>query len=128
MKDILRKYVDHEDYASAIEILIKSHLVEPAALYRIPSIAKLCGWTDDKISDDQIGRSLDKLFKADRSSLQTETILNAISSYEIDTSTIHNDTTSVKFFGEYTHQSSQSIQLKRGHSKDHRPDLKTTHL
>ena len=124
LKDILRKYVNHEGYASAIEILIKSHLVEPAALYRIPSIAKLCGWTDDKISDDQIGRSLDKLFKADRSSLQTETILNAISSYEIDTSTIHNDTTSVKFFGEYTHQSSQSIQLKRGHSKDHRPDLK----
>ena len=95
------KYLNHEKYVAAIEILIKSHLVEPAALYRIPSIAKLCAWTCEKMSDDQIGRALDKLFKADRSSLQTEIILNSISNYEVDTSTIHNDTTSVKFFGEY---------------------------
>ena len=124
LRNTLMKYLNHEKYVAAIEILIKSHLVEPAALYRIPNIAKLCGWTCGKMSDDQIGRALDKLFKADRSSLQTEIILNSISNYEVDTSTIHNDTTSVKFFGEYKSQSKQSVQLKRGHSKDHRPDLK----
>lgn len=123
-KEILRKYIKHEDYIVAIEILLKSHLVEPAALYRLPEMADIYGWADRKMSDDRIGRALDKLFKADRSSIQTEVVLKVLSCYGIDASTIHNDTTSIKFFGDYHHQSKKSVQLKRGHSKDHRPDLK----
>jgi transposase len=36
---------------------------------------------------------------------------------------IHNDSTSVKFFGAYRNQNRKAVTLKRGHSKDHRPDL-----
>ena len=71
-----------------------------------------------------LARALDSLFEADRATLQTELTLRAISAYQLDTSTIHNDSTSIKFFGEYKAQERRSVQLKRGHSKDHRPDLK----
>lgn len=124
LRDVLSKHIDNKSYVSAIEILLKSHLTEPAALYRLPEIASMCGWSTYEMSDDKIARALDKLFKVDRSSLKTEIILKAMSSYEVDTSTIHNDTTSIKFFGEYKKQSKHSVNLKRGHSKDHRPDLK----
>jgi transposase len=50
--------------------------------------------------------------------------LTAIDKFEIDTSQLHNDSTSVKFSGAYEKQHPKAIQLKRGHSKDHRPDLK----
>ena len=124
LKNILNKHVRNESYSLAIETLLKSHLVEPAALYRLADIANIYGWSDCEMNDDKIGRALDKLFKLDRSSLKTEILLSAISNYNIDTSTIHNDTTSIKFFGEYKVQSKRSVNLKHGHSKDHRPDLK----
>jgi transposase len=37
---------------------------------------------------------------------------------------IHNDTTSVMVTGAYDHQNRHAVQLKRGHSKERRPDLK----
>jgi transposase len=37
---------------------------------------------------------------------------------------IHNDTTSVMVRGAYDHQNPKALQLKRGHSKERRPDLK----
>ena len=98
--------------------------MEPMALYRIPNLAKLYGWEDTNLNDDILARALDSVFKSDRATLQTEITLSMLSSYKIDTSTIHNDSTSIKFFGEYKTQSHQSVKLKRGHSKDHRPDLK----
>ena len=124
LQSVLGKHITHRRYVTAIEVLIKSHLMEPAALYRIPYLAKQFGWGNEKINDDLLARALDAIFKADKSTLQTELILKVISTYELDTSIIHNDSTSIKFFGEYEHQAKRSVKLKRGHSKDHRPDLK----
>ena len=76
------------------------------------------------IGDDAIGRALDRLFEADRASLLTHLALSALEHFDLDTSRIHNDSTSVKLSGAYAHQLPGAIQLRRGFSKDHRPDLK----
>jgi len=124
--DLLCEAVGNADYAKALDTLIKSALLRPNALYRIGQWANDFddGLVQRNLSDDVLGRALDKLFKADRASLLTKIALNAIKQFRLDTSQIHNDSTSVKLTGDYNAQNPKAVQLKRGHSKDHRPDLK----
>lgn len=126
VKGILCEALDQPDYAEALESLVMSALLRPDALYRVGAWANAFedGLIRKGLSDDMLGRALDRLFKADRASLLTKLILNAMKNFNIDTSQIHNDSTSVSFSGAYEAHHAKAIQLKRGHSKDHRPDLK----
>ena len=67
---------------------------------------------------------MDRLFAADRASLLTGLILQAVKVFEVQTDQIHNDSTSVKFSGAHARQKPGAVPLRRGFSKDHRPDLK----
>jgi len=124
---LLTPLIGHGAYIEALELLVKSVLLKPNALYRIGA------WAQDYdpayraaqyISDDVLARALDRLFEADRASLLTSLVVRAIQVFQIDTSQIHNDSTSVKFCGAYERQNPKGLQLHRGFSKDHRPDLK----
>ena len=127
LRKILQDAVKNERYAAALEVLIKSVLLSRSALYRVgewaasfdPHLA--CG---GDFNDDILGRALDRLYAVDRASLQTSCVLAAVRGFSIDTSTIHNDSTSVSFDGAYAAQDRKAVRLRRGHSKDHRPDLK----
>ncbi|MCA1700839.1 MAG: IS1634 family transposase, partial [Actinobacteria bacterium] len=67
---------------------------------------------------------------SDRGSLLTELVLGAVREFQIDCSQLHNDSTSVVLHGDYGdadgHQrgGQATVIAARGHSKDHRPDLK----
>jgi transposase len=127
LRSILARSRPLRVYIPALELLVKSLLVEPNALYRVrpwsqPYDPRWIG--PGTIGDDAIGRALDRLFEADRASLLTHLALSALEHFDLDTSRIHNDSTSVKLSGAYTHQLPGAIQLRRGFSKDHRPDLK----
>jgi len=82
------------------------------------------------VNDDRVGRALEALFDADRASLLTDVVLRAISEFGIDTSQLHNDSTSVSVHGAYrdahgaTRAGKPTVAITHGHSKDHRPDLK----
>ena len=114
-------------YVAALELLVKSVLLQPSALYRIEAWAQSCdpAWLPaGHFGDDAVGRALDRLFEADRASLMTALVLQAVKTFQVQTEQIHNDSTSVKFCGAYAHQKVNGVQLRRGFSKDHRPDLK----
>ncbi len=124
---ILTEAMGRGRYAEAILLLVKNILVERNALYAVRR------WSTEyapelvyggKIGDDTIGRALDRLFDVDRASLMTRIVLSAAKTFGVELSQIHNDTTSVTFSGNYDLQNPKALQLKRGHSKDHRPDLK----
>ena len=94
-------------YVPALELLVKSLLVEPNALYRVRPWSQQYDprWIGPgTIGDDAIGRALDRLFEADRASLLTHLALSALEHFDLDTSRIHNDSTSVKLSGAYAHQ------------------------
>lgn len=91
------------------------------------------GLTDGEqalLSDDRVGRALDELFDADRGSLLTELVLHAIREFDVDCSKLHNDSTSITLFGSYLQADGRerggksTAAAARGHSKDHRGDLK----
>lgn len=75
-------------------------------------------------NDDRYGRALDKLYEVDRASLMTEVVLQLIAATDLDLQQIHNDSTSVKTTGKMLGKTGTGLFFARGHSKDHRPDLK----
>jgi transposase len=82
------------------------------------------------LNDDRIGRMLARLFDADRASLLTRLVLDAVATFDIDLSRLHNDSTSLKLSGAYEQADGRERGGKptpaaaHGSSKDHRPDLK----
>src|SRR5215469_12936698 len=107
--------------------LMKNILVERNALYAVGEWAALydAGLVgQSKIGDDKLGRALDRLFAADRATLQTRIVLAVMNGFALKMEQIHNDTTSVMVRGAYDGQNAKAVQLKRGHSKERRPDLK----
>jgi len=82
------------------------------------------------LNDDRVGRMLARLFDADRASLLTRLLLDAIERFGIDTSRLHTDTTSIRFSGAYGAADGRprggkpTPAIAWGYSKDHRPDLK----
>ena len=127
LPELLTQSMGSARYAVAILLLIKNILLERRALYAIHEWsvqfdpALVCGGA---IGDDTIARALDRVYQSDRASLQTRIVLEAVQKFKIEVGQIHQDTTSVKLFGNYAYQLDKAVQLKHGHSKDHRPDLK----
>ncbi len=141
---LLEKYVPTNDsrakllYSLGLGILLRSILVEREPIYRqqevvegfAPAAFRISRNAMKHLSDDQIGRSLDRLFIADRGSLLTACMVNAVREFGIALKELHNDSTSIALCGQYPQAKGRTIRGRRapwityGHSKDHRPDLK----
>jgi len=119
------------DHAQTLSVLIRNIILSPAPLYRIAEWAKPIDpaalWLSERekksINDDRIARSLDALASSRARSLFFLLALHIIKRFELETHRIHNDTTTVTFYGEYK-SSYQDPQITHGINKDHRPDLK----
>jgi len=122
--------------AQAILLFVRNILIERQALYRLsewaapydPSLVGLGRAPASVLNDDRVGRSLDALFLADRASLLTAIVLKTITEFAIDTSELHNDSTTVTVTGQYkaprSYRGKAAVWLTRGWNKDFRPDLK----
>ena len=124
--------------AAAIRLAVTNLVLGREPLYGLGEWAArhdptLLGLTDEDlavVNDDRVGRALEALFDADRASLLIGVVLRAISEFDIDTTQLHNDSTSISVHGAYrdavgTVRGGQpTVAITFGHSKDHRPDLK----
>lgn len=125
-------------YAKGLGILIRSIIVEREPIYRhrdivdgfAPALFSISATQAGNLKDDQLGRSLDQLFLADRGSLMTEIVVAATRRFDVRMDQLHNDSTSIKFTGQYRAAKGRDLHGKPapcityGFSKDHRPDLK----
>jgi len=141
---LLEKHVPTTDrrcrvsHAQALGVLLRSIVVEREPIYRAQETvhgfaAGLFGVAADdleSLSDDRLGRALDRLFEADRTTLLTEVVLGMAKKFAVQMERLHNDSTSISFCGQYREQRGPSRTGQRpavlafGYSKDHRPDLK----
>ena len=124
--------------AKALGVLLRSILVEREPIYRQQEVVRSfdprafgLGSADvEHVGDDAIGRALDRLFDADRGALLTEVVVATVEKFGLTFEEFHNDSTSIRFCGQYSAASGRSIRGKPapfityGYSKDHRPDLK----
>jgi transposase len=115
--------------SKTLGIILRNIILERYPLYRIGEWALLRGVVSahqrDCMTDDRIGRALDRLFRSDRATLLTQVVLNAIEHHTVCTDRLHNDSTTISLFGEYgAYENLKSVKPRRGINKDHRPDLK----
>ena len=76
------------------------------------------------INDDVLGRTLDRLYNVGPELIFSRIASRAAKHFDINSKTVHLDTTSMKMFGKYEEKEGQRQVVKYGYSKDKRPDLK----
>jgi transposase len=125
-------------HARALGVLLRSIIVEREPIYRqqetavsfAPELFGLSPAQMEQLGDDRIGRALDRLFDADRAALLTKVVLAVGQKFAVRFTELHNDSTSVRFCGQYRSATGHPIRgrtapaITYGYSKDHRPDLK----
>jgi len=137
LKEILYKYIPahgNEDIPAVetLMLLIYNLILGKDPLYEleewVESIDFRCINNEDyenvKFNDDRFGRVLNKLYRVDRASLMTEIVVSFVKEFEIALTRLSNDATTIKAFGKYLGKTKTGLELKKGNSKDHRPDLK----
>jgi transposase len=121
-----------------IGLLVKNIVVEREPMYGIrewsskyaPSALGVDDAQLEYINDDRIGRVLDSIYDADRSSMLTEIVVGAVKEFNIKMDEFHNDSTTVTFSGMYfdaigdNKRGKKSLKIAYGKNKEHRPDLK----
>jgi transposase len=143
LEDALQRHVPSDarcavPHARALGVLLRSLIVEREPIYRqqetVHGFASGMFGIDaqamEHLSDDRLGRSLDRLFDADRAALLTEVVLTVAERFKLRFDELHNDSTSISLFGNYRAATGRTIRGRSapavvfGHSKAHRPDLK----
>lgn len=121
----------------ALTVLLTNLLLARQPLYALPAwvarrVPEHLDLRADQLlllNDDRIGRALDHLQRADRASLLTALVVQAVRAFAIELQELHQDTTTVTFSGDYANQLSaeqteRPPRITFGYNKDHRPDLK----
>ena len=144
LDDLLRQHLPATDRrhrlapATALGVLVRNLLLARVPLYSQPewaarAVPQLLGLRPAEVAqltDDQVGRALDRLFDADRATLLTQVVVRAVTAFAVDLAQLHNDSTTVTLTGEYRRARGRTLRGRRalaigyGHNKDHRPDLK----
>ena len=144
LQALLEKYVPTADrrsavtHAQALGVLLRSILVEREPVYRqhetvhrfAPGMFGIDAAQMQRLSDDRIGRALDRLFDADRGALLTAVVIAVGQRFGVAFDRLHNDSTSIALSGQYRAASGRALRARTapaitfGFSKDHRPDLK----
>jgi transposase len=145
LESLLRAYLPPEDGrlrispARGLLVLLKNLLLSREPLYGVgewaaqynPDVLGLSARQIGSLNDDRMGRCLDRLFQSDCSSLALAVVAHAVTEFDVDPEELHNDSTTVTFFGQYADACKElsrggqtRLAITWGHNKDHRPDLK----
>jgi transposase len=144
LEELLDRYVPTRDrrcavpHGRALGVLLRSIIVEREPIYRqeetvhgfAQGLFGLSVQEMEHLSDDRIGRALDRLFDADRAALLTEVVVATGQRFGVKFDQCHNDSTTITFCGQYRTAARRAIRgrtalaITYGFNKDHRPDLK----
>ncbi|MFI9785040.1 IS1634 family transposase [Kitasatospora sp. NPDC051984] len=121
--------VAHLTHGQVIEVLVANRLSSPTSMVRVGNWARawaveeVFGVEPDLLNDDRLARALDAI--APHLQEITGSIgAQAIAEFGVDTAQIHWDMTSMSLFGAYEDQEEGFPQVRYGHPKDRRVDLK----
>lgn len=125
----------HVNPVATLGAFLRCLIIARTPLYSViewarPFHPRLLGCAPEQLNDDRIGRSLDRLFDADRCALLTSFVLHMLQTFAITPQELHNDSTSITLTGWYGDadghpmRGKQTLRVLYGHNKDHRFDLK----
>jgi transposase len=125
-------------HAKALGVILRTLVVEREPIYRhqesvsafAPTLFGVDGSEVARLTDDSLGRALDRLFDADRGAFVTKLVVAVGKRFDVRFDQLHNDSTTIRLTGQYRQASGRTLRGRHapwvtyGHSKDHRPDLK----
>lgn len=140
----LQTYLPHDDArlrlapSAVLAVLVRNIVAGHRPVYALgewaapydPAVLGLGPSDVELLNDDRVGRTLDRLFDCDRASLITQTVLGVIRDFDVETTQLHNDSTTVTVTGNYPDADGRerggkaTPAIRHGHNKDFRPDLK----
>ncbi len=145
LQEFLEKYLPPDDPRQEVPttrcllLLLRNILLSREPIYGIgewaesyaPDLLDLKSDELKQLNDDRVGRCLDRLFDAPIPELLLDVVRHVIQEFGLRLDELHNDSTTVSFFGAY-HEASEEGQRRGrktlavtfGHSKARRPDLK----
>jgi len=124
---------------TALMVLVRNLLLSREPIYGIgewagrfaPDVLDLKPQHLEHFNDDRLGRCLDRLFENHSTEMVMAVTRHVIEQFHLSLDELHNDSTTVSFFGSYDDATEETVRRGRktaaityGHSKDHRPDLK----
>jgi transposase len=145
LADILRQCLPADDSRTQLPtsrgllVLVRNLLIAREPVYGVgqwaagyaPGLLDLWHHEVERLNDDRVGRCLDRLFDGLDADLIMKVVHQVIDQFQINLDELHNDSTSISFFGAYPEADEESrvrgrrsLAITFGHSKDHRPDLK----
>jgi transposase len=145
LKEFLARHLPPEDQRSKLDtprvvlLVLRNLLVSREPLYGVVEWARNFApdlfdlWSEDleHLNDDRVGRALERVFQALDTNLIMEVVTHVVQEFGVRWDELHNDSTTVTFFGDYPDAAEEQRCLGRtapaitwGHNKDHRPDLK----
>jgi transposase len=145
IRESLTRFLPREDQrhristATAILLLVRNILISREPVYGIGQwaaafVPELLNLRQDQLrslNDDRVGRALDRLFDVNFSEFVMDVMQHVVAEFKLDLAELHNDSTTVMFYGDYEEfdqpqlrRGKQTVAVRQGHSKDHRPDLK----
>ncbi|MGD3111931.1 DUF4277 domain-containing protein [Streptomyces sp. YGL11-2] len=123
--------IAHLTHGQVIETLIANRLSSPAQLFKVGewartwAVEEAFGIDPHLLNDDRLARALDAI--APHLDQVTGSVgAKAITEFGIDATRCHCNMTSVSLHGAFEHPEDGFPQVKYGHPKDRRPDLKQT--
>ena len=145
LSDILKQSLPDDDPRTQLPthrgllVLVRNILSSREPVYGIgqwassyaPDLFDMWHHEMDRLNDDRVGRCLDRLFDGLDADLIMTVVRHVIEQFHINLDELHNDSTTVSFYGAYWEAEEESrvrgrrtLAITFGHSKDHRPDLK----
>ena len=145
LEAILERHLPAEDgrmkvpTAAGVLLLVRNVLMSREPIYGVadwaygfaPDLLDLSEEPLAAINDDRLGRCLNRLFQGCGPELILEVVRHAVREFDLRLDELHNDSTSISFYGAYLSASQEKSRQGRkthaitwGFSKDHRPDLK----
>ena len=145
LHEFLTRHLPREDARTKIDaprvvlLVLRNLLVSREPMYGVVEWARNFApdlfdfWSEDldHLNDDRVGRSLERVFQALDTNLIMDVVTHVVREFRVRLDELHNDSTTVTFFGNYPGASAEQRFLGStapavtwGHNKDHRPDLK----
>jgi transposase len=145
LETLLQQYLPPDDprcelpTSRVLLVLVRNVLCSREPVYAVaewaarfaPDLFDLWPYEVTLLQDDRLGRALTRLFAATAPELILAVVRRVIAEFEVSLEELHNDSTTVSFYGAYAEASEEGRRFGRathaitwGHNKDHRPDLK----
>lgn len=121
--------IAHLTHGQVVETLIANRLSSPTPLFKVGewartwAVEEAFGIDPAQLNDDRLARALDAI-APHLDQLAGSVGAKAITEFGIDAARCHWDMTSVSLHGAFEHPEDGFPQVKYGHPKDRRPDLK----